>query len=108
MTNRGKRPETQSRSRRFGIVFAGLLRCHAMLRISPSNLPEEAMQAVNSRGTGKEHEWALARYHLHPLRSAELNGFHTDCASTCSAVHPHLLDTGHIAILNDSLRNFMR
>src|SRR5436305_10835524 len=77
-----------------------------MLRISPSNLPEEAMQAVNSLRTRKEHEWALARYYLHPFLSAELNCVHAHCAFAYSAVPAQLLDTGYIAILNDSLRNF--
>jgi hypothetical protein len=80
----------------------------AMLRISPGNLAEEAMQAVNPRRTRKEHEWALARYHLNPFRCAELNCFHTYCASAGSPVHPYLLDSGHITLLNDSLRDFWR
>src|SRR6478752_6573649 len=76
-----------------------------MLRISPGNFAEEAMQAVNSLRTRKEHEWALARYHLHPFRSAELNRFHADGALAGSPVHPHLLDTSDVAVLNDSLRD---
>src|SRR5436305_13102628 len=79
-----------------------------MLRISPSNLPEEAMQAVNSLRTRKEHQWALARYYLHPCLSAELNCVHAHRAFAYSAVHPYPLDARHIAVLNDSLRNFRR
>lgn len=76
--------------------------------IASSNLPDQAMEAMNASTSWKKHKWALSRYHVHTLCLAIGNSLRTYGTLSRRAVHPDLGNSGRVTIMDDSISDGRR